>query len=143
MAIERLIYRHFPAATPAGRAASTTPEKQMIAEQTIEGYLEVYSDFYKEAYGVRPRHDVSNWDVARFEQEFKTLATVCEDNNRREAEEAAVAIAEFEESVKKLINVGAKDRAAAIRWLHDREGTDGDTGFLEYKLGLPYDYLSR
>jgi hypothetical protein len=47
----------------------------------------IYSDMHKEAYGFRPRNDISEWTMEDFEAEFKVLAEVCESNNLQREEE--------------------------------------------------------
>lgn len=112
------------------------------AEYTIEGYQQVYSDFYKEAHGSRPRHDTSDWTLEKWQEVWASLGRVCEMNRQHEAEQEAAAIKEFEERILKLIAIGAPDRAAAIRWIHDAEDTGGDPEYLCYTLGLPYGYFT-
>lgn len=109
----------------------------------LEQLQSEYSDFHKEAYGFRPRHDTSAWTVKDFKRVFEQLGKICEANAIEQADSERFAAAKFEEQILKLIKFGAADRAAAIRWLHQAEKTDGDNGFLEYKLGLPYGYLSQ
>jgi hypothetical protein len=38
---------------------------------------------------------------------------------------------------------GAKDRATAMRWIHEAEDTQGDDDYLAYTLGLPYQYFRK
>ena len=99
-------------------------------------------DFYKEAFGFRPRHlDTSMWTLEDFDREFALLATVCEQNRiEREAAEAR-AVLRFEARITDLIQSGAKDRETAMRWIHEAEGTDGDDEYLSFTLGLPYQYF--
>lgn len=43
-------------------------------EMTIlEQYATIYSDMYKDAYGIRPRNDVSGWTEEDFKREFEVL----------------------------------------------------------------------
>jgi tRNA uridine 5-carboxymethylaminomethyl modification enzyme len=53
------------------------------------------------------------------------------------------AIFSFEKRVDSLILSGAKDRATAIRWIHEAEDTQGDDEYLCYTLGLPYQYFRK
>lgn len=103
-----------------------------------------YSDSYKDAYGVRPRGiNTSNWTEDDFRKEFDRLAVICADNAIAEAEYHQRSIAAFEERIVKCIALGAKDRAKAIEWLHDSEGTSGDDEYLCFEMGLPYGYLRQ
>jgi len=89
-------------------------------------------DMYKDAYGVRPRGiDTAAWDEATFEAEFNYLQDLIA-KNEKERE-----IAEHEATLA----CGAKDRAMALRWIHEAEGSNGDDEFLCYLVGLPYRYF--
>lgn len=110
----------------------------------LEQAQSTHWDFYKEAYGFRPRHlDTSEWTLEDFDREFAVLARVCEQNRiEREAAEAK-AVVRFEGRVAELIQTGARDRVTALRWIHEAEGTDGDDSYLAYTLGLPYQYFRK
>ncbi len=102
-----------------------------------------YSDYHKEAYGFRPRHSTEGWTVEDFKREFESFARTCEANERERNESEARAVIAFEALVVKLVTVnGVKDRAAAIRFLADAEGTGDDMNYLCYCLGLPYEYFT-
>jgi hypothetical protein len=103
-----------------------------------------YWDMYKDAYGVRPRGiDTSAWTEEQFLEEFDSLSAVIERENiaRKEAEERAAH--DFEMRVLGLLQSGAKDRAMALRWVHEAEGSNGDDEFLCYLVGLPYGYFRK
>ena len=99
-------------------------------------------DMYKDAYGVRPRGiDTANWDEATFEAEFNYLQDLIAKNEQeREIAEREATVA-FEQRMQDLYACGAKDRAMALRWIHEAEGSDGDDEFLCYLVGLPYRYF--
>jgi hypothetical protein len=112
-------------------------------EITIQDYEESFSDFYKEAYGVRPRGiNTSNWTLENWKKEWELLHAICESN--REAEEIAEshAIYEFELQVQELIEMGAKDRDTAIRWIADAEQCQPNSSQMCYVCGLPYGYFN-
>ena len=101
-----------------------------------------YWDMYKDAYGVRPRGvDTSTWTEYAFQVEFEHLALVIqqEDIARKEAE--ASAVIRFEAQIDSLISAGAVSREAALKWIHEAEGTSGDDEYLCFTLGLPYRYF--
>lgn len=103
-----------------------------------------YWDFYKEVHGIRPRwvnHEEATveWYRAELESLQREADAQWEDQLVREGE----AVAEFEKSVESLIAAGAGDRATAIRWLHAANDTNGDTEYLCYALGLPYNYFTK
>jgi len=104
----------------------------------------IYWDMYKDAYGSRPRGiDTSAWTLEQFEAEFQVLGSVIEreEIQRRESEQKSVV--DFEARVETLIGAGAKDRATALRWIHEAEDTGGDDEYLCYTLGLPYQYFRK
>lgn len=107
----------------------------------LEELHQLYSDFHKDAYGFRPRNDVSAWTEADFNAEFDRLQVVVNENAAREQAEEKVAIKAFEERIARTIECGAKDRAQAMQWIHQAESTDGDDDYLAYTLGLPYRYF--
>jgi hypothetical protein len=99
-------------------------------------------DIYKDAYGVRPRGiDTSSWTEADFLKEFGYLNLVIEREEiaRKEREERAAH--DFEMRVQSLLVTGAKDRAMALRWIHEAEGSNGDDEYLCYLVGLSYSYF--
>ena len=111
---------------------------------TLEQYACQYWDMYKDAYGVRPRGiDTTAWTEADFEREFFQLSVTIaeEDRVRKEAEEKASH--DFEMRILSLQQTGAKDRAMALRWVHEAEGSDGDDEYLCFLIGLPYGYFRR
>jgi hypothetical protein len=81
---------------------------------------DTYSDLHKDAYGFRPRHsrfyDEATTDDER--QELWDMAIVSANERfEREIEEERLALAEFEQTVKKTIEVGAGDEETALRWM--------------------------
>ena len=103
-----------------------------------------YWDMHKDAYGFRPRNtDTSGWTEADFEAEFKCLGEVIvrEDAARKEAE--ASAVVRFEAQIDSLISAGAVSREAALNWIREAEGSNGDDDYLCFLLGLPYGYIRR
>lgn len=104
----------------------------------------IYWDFYKEVHGVRPRwvnHDEAT--IEWYEEALEQLRGEAEEVFAAEREREELAIAELEASIAKLIASGAGDRATAIRWLHEANGTNGDTEYLEFCLGIPYGYFRK
>jgi hypothetical protein len=110
----------------------------------LEQYACTYWDMYKDANGVRPRGiDTTSWTLEQFEAEFVQLGRAIEQAEiARKAAEAEAQNA-FEMRVQGLLMSGAKDRAMALRWIHEAEGSDGDEDYLCYLLGLPYGYFRK
>ena len=116
-----------------------TLQETGLTLQDLAGY---YSDSHKEAYGFRPRHSTKDWSFEDFEKELTHLQSVIEDNIAQEKIREKEAVIEFEAEIARLIEMGAKDRSAAIRWIDEAEETNGDRDYLRYVLGLPYGYFN-
>ena len=122
----------------------TTEFKSWEELSELEQAQETYWDMYKDAYGVRPRGiDTSSWTVGTFFKEFAYLGLVIEreDVARKEAEATATVV--FEQRIQSLVDAGAKDRATAMRWIHEAEDTNGDDEYLAWSLSLPYGYFRK
>jgi len=122
----------------------TTEFKSWDELSMLEQAREIYWDMYKDAYGFRPRGiDTSSWTLEQFEAEFKVLGLTIADAEieRKASEESATVV--FEQRIQTLIDAGAKDRATAMRWIHEAEDTNGDDDYLAYTLGLPYQYFRK
>lgn len=103
-----------------------------------------YWDMYKDAYGVRPRGiDTSAWTVEDFDREFAELGGIIDREEEDRKEREAEASVRFENQITSLIQSGARDRQAAMVWIHEAEGTNGDDDYLAWTLGLPYQYFRK
>ena len=108
----------------------------------LEQSARIWWDMYKDAHGIRPRGtDTSNWTLERFESEMTYLQTVIHANERQRELDEAFNIKRFEDRVASIIELGARDRAMALRWIHEAEDTNGDDEYLCYRVGVPYDYI--
>ena len=108
-------------------------------KEQLEG---IYWDMYKEAHGIRPRHiRLDLCTEAELEADLNRLQSIIDDNQiqRKIAQEKAVH--DFEMRVSSLLQIGAKDREMALRWIHEAEGTNGDNEYLCYCVGVPYGYV--
>ena len=122
----------------------TTEFKSWEELTQLEQARELYWDMYKDAYGVRPRGiDTSTWTLEQFEAEFEGLGVAIEAEEKVRVAAQQHAIFSFEKRVSDLILSGARDRATAMRWIHEAEGTMGDDEYLCYTLGLPYMYFRK
>jgi len=109
---------------------------------TLEQMACQYWDMYKDAHGVRPRGiDTSSWTEEDFLKEFEYLGKVIDREEELRKESEAAAVVRFEARVASIMEMGAKDRAMALRWIHEAEGSDGDNEYLCYCVGLPYGYF--
>ena len=103
-----------------------------------------YWDMYKDAYGVRPRGiDTTEWTEEEFMAEFETLGRVIEREEIARKESEASAAVRFEAQIDSLISAGAVSREAALKWIHEAEGSDGDDEYLCFLLGLRYGYFRK
>ena len=109
----------------------------------LEQAHETYSDMYKDAHGVRPHNDVSNWTLADFKAEFEYLGRVIKEDMEREEREQAVSVAKFEQHVINTICMGARDRETALRWIMDASTADGDWEYFCFLNNLPYGYFKK
>jgi hypothetical protein len=101
-------------------------------------------DAYKDAHGFRPRHiDTTTLTVEELKSDIARLASIILDNERIRREDEARAVVRFEARIQGIIELGAKDRAMALRWIHEAEGTDGDDEYLCFTVGIPYGYFKQ
>jgi len=122
----------------------TTEFKSWEELTTLEQYSSIYWDMYKDAFGIRPRGiDTSSWTEADFQSEFKELGEIIDREEKVRVAAQQNAVFSFEKRVDDLIFSGAKDRATAMRWIHEAEDTQGDDEYLCYTLGLPYMYFRK
>jgi len=109
----------------------------------LEQAQEIYSDMHKDAYGFRPRFDFSTWTLDKFNAQFETMGKIIEADNQLQKEQQAEAAHDFEMRVLSLLQTGAKNRAMALRWIHEAEGSNGDDEYLCFLLGLSYGYFRK
>jgi uncharacterized protein YerC len=123
---------------------SNTLEHTMETLTRIEELQSIFWDMYKDAHGFRPRHiRLDLCTEAEIEADLDRLQVIIADNEllRKAAEEKAAHA--FEMRVQSVLACGAKDRAMALRWIHEAEGSNGDDEFLCYLMGLPYRYFAQ
>jgi hypothetical protein len=110
----------------------------------LEELQSIYWDMYKDAYGIRPRHmNLEAMTEADFEAEFKILGEAIEREAAIRKESEFKAEVDFEMRIQNLLVTGARDRAMALRWIHEAEGSNGDDEYLCYLVGLPYGYFRK
>jgi hypothetical protein len=101
-----------------------------------------FSDLHKDVYGFRPRGENMFWDATPDEKQriwndlLEELDWVCEMEEKREKD----AIEHFEKLIKECVELGAKDRNTAIRWLTSNFDAHDTYGYMCYDYGLPYSY---
>jgi len=103
----------------------------------------IYSDMYKDVYGVRPC-DFERWvsltDSERA-KEFNRLQESIDTDIKMENEREELAILTFETKINDLIALGAGSRENAIKWYVDGSIDDEmysqDWDYVLYHLNLP------
>jgi hypothetical protein len=95
---------------------------------------QILSDLHKDARGFRPGEQFwASWDG---------LCQEVEDSIRQEQQQQARAQAAWEADIQRLIEIGAGDRATAIRWdmeaMDARHGDHFDAGYYCYLRGIGY-----
>ena len=109
----------------------------------LEQSQAIYSDFYKDVYGSRPRGiNTDNWTLEEFDREFERLAILLGEKSMREAEMEREAIIKFEANVASLITE-TSTREKVVAWLMDAQEVNGDTEYFCFLNGLPYGYFNR
>ncbi len=122
----------------------TTEFKSWEELSELEQAQSIYWDMYKDAYGVRPRGvDTSTWTLEQFEDEFEGLGVAIEAGEKVRVQAEQHAIFSFEKRISDLMLSGARDRATAMRWIHEAEGSNGDDEYLCFLVGLPYHYFRK
>ena len=116
-----------------------TPWEQMSRRDQLAAS---HYDFYKSVHGVRPRWmNYDEMSEQELEAEMDSLSKQAEVVFAEEAKQEQEAIVAFEARVADLLSTGAADRETAIRWIHQAEGSDGDTEYLCFLVGVPYGYI--
>lgn len=99
-------------------------------------------DFYKDVHGVRPRWmNYDEMSEADLISELDNLSIQAERQAKEDAIREEAATHDFEMRVQMLMSAGAKTREQALRWIHEAEGSDGDSEYLCFLVGLPYGYF--
>lgn len=109
---------------------------------------ELVGDLHKDARGFRPGYGWwMTWrssTPAQRQTIWDGLIREMEESERRELDMQARAADKFEELVAQITNVAKEfNRTDVVRCLHDAYGTNGDIEQLEYRLGLPYGYITK
>ena len=101
-------------------------------------------DAYKDAYNFRPRHmNLAAMTEAELEAELADLEQAVARTIEREKAEQAEAIVRFEELVQHTIEIGARTRGNALRWIAEGEQYNGDWDHVCYSYGLPFGYFKE
>ena len=100
-------------------------------------YLLTYSDFHKDAYGVRPRYDYYNYTLEQLVADYEKFGKVCDENKREEELAQKHNLEAFEQRILKTIELGANNRKTALKWISEADEVDSwDIGFYLWKQGI-------
>ncbi|MCP4831738.1 MAG: hypothetical protein GY886_05940 [Gammaproteobacteria bacterium] len=93
-----------------------------IAEYERQSLISYISDAHKDAYGFRPRgYNYAEWSIADLEAEADRLSEAVTRAIEAEEVQQNQAVEAFEQAVQNTIDMGAGNRATALRWLTDAE----------------------
>ena len=103
-----------------------------------DSLIQLYSDYHKDAYGYRPTYNYSLLTTEELEADYDTFGRICEENRIEEAKAEKLAIEKFNETVKKMIKMGAKNTKTALRWICEAgvEEDGWDIDFFLWKMGI-------
>lgn len=108
----------------------------------LEQAAQLYSDYYKDVNGFRPRRDTSHWTLEDFDRAMDDLSKEMEVVMESDRQMKLEAIEKFEATLKEICITCGCSKATAWKYLKDAEGDDWyDAGYYEYSVGLPYGYL--
>ena len=109
------------------------------------------SDLYKDVYGIRPRgYGFNEWSDAELEAFTDQLLAQLKENEEKERLQEIADIKSFEIQVQNTIDLGAKDRKTALRWLFSSEEydqgeyiTDWEVDGFLYRKGIVHSDLGK
>ena len=103
-----------------------------------EQLLQYISDAHKDAYGFRPRGQYGDdWSVEELRVELDRLCDYANEVYELEKAREVERLEEFEATLVKLMNCGAKSRMEALRWIIEAdEDAQRDPGYFMYMNGF-------
>lgn len=100
---------------------------------------EIYCEMYKDVHGVKAR-----WYRAEsVEQARRDLEALGAELDAVVFEELRAQEQAAERFAKLVVSVYKGDFERAVRHQHEAYNTNGDEGFLEYHMGLPYGFFEK
>jgi hypothetical protein len=108
-----------------------------------EELQEIIWDVAKDATGCRPRWiDFDNSTIAELEDTLKLYTRMANEQMDAEAAMEAEAVADYEDTIQQTIEIGAGDRATAVRWFvevqQEELGVIQGVSDILYHNGLPF-----
>ena len=98
--------------------------------------IQIYSDYHKMVYGIRPRYNYASYTLEQLEADFERFEEVCEENAKYEAIRLAKAWAKWDALVDKTIHMGAGDYETALKWIVQSYEGEWDMGYIMFQNGL-------
>jgi hypothetical protein len=97
--------------------------------------VDVYSDLYKDVYGVRPRMGLGDRTASQLDAIWDRLLAAHDEEMAAEERREAEAIFRWDDLVAENMNLGARDYATAVRWIMQASDED-DIEFLLWQHGV-------
>jgi hypothetical protein len=115
-----------------------------IEQYERESLISYISDAHKDAYGFRPRgYNYAEWSLAQLEAEADRLSDAVTNAIREREFDEAREVEALEVKIADLMDMGARDRKTAIRWICDSINHGGDLSYVCYELGVPYSMVDE
>jgi hypothetical protein len=117
-----------------------------LAGESRQNLLAIYSDMHKDAYGFRPRHFFTEMSTEELVSDMEYFGKLIDASVAEEAIAEKAAIDALEARLASYMEMGAPDRATAMRWeleasgeaLTLQSGVKYDVCYYCYCMGLPY-----
>ncbi len=107
-----------------------------ILNLSKEEMLQIYSDYHKEAFGVRPPYNYYTFTLEQLEADFKRFGRLCEENAQHEEVMLEQAYKAWNKLVEATLDLGAESYKTALRWIAQSHGITHDVGYLMWQHGL-------
>ena len=117
-----------------------------LTGESRQNLLVIYSDMHKDAYGFRPSF-FTGMSTEELVSDIEYFGKLIDANLAQEAIAEKAAIDALEARLASYMEMGAPDRATAMRWELEALGDDAitlqsdakyDVGYYCYCMGLPY-----
>ena len=117
-----------------------------LAGESRQNLLAIYSDMHKDAYGFRPRGEWTNMSTEALISDMEYFGKLIDASVAEEAIAEAKAVEALGARLASLIEMGAPNRATAMRWELESQGdvltlqsdAQFDIGYYCYCMGMPY-----
>lgn len=118
------------------------PPNEVLAEcQSFDP--QIWSDLHKDAYGYRPRADMSHMSANELDQLWDFACFDLQTAMTRERREQEDALARFQNRLRFIQSeYGAKDQEQAMRWIAQAEGCEDDYERLLWQQGIAFEDMT-